>query len=260
MAGQIAREIRSAAEAVKRLDKQVVFVLAIVPILVIAQESLGSRSLFRENLAPLVPAEWRGLAAWGWWFCMQGVVGFLLPVTVLLTVFRRRASEIGLGLGDWKLALVLGAVYVPAVIVGTWFLSSSPEFQAKYPHYGPVAFDWTIFAIYELLFLFYWIGWEYLWRGFMLFGTARVFGLYAIFIQAIPFALLHLNKPLPEALLSVAGGLALGALVWRCRSFWIAVPIHAVQMLILDLWCSLRSRSGVTGTGFADLAQVLGLN
>jgi len=58
----------------------------------------------------------------------------------------------------------------------------------------------------------------------------------------------------------VAGGLALGALVWRCRSFWIAVPIHAVQMLILDLWCSLRSRSGVTGTGFADLAQVLGLN
>ena len=119
-------------------------------------------------------------------------------------------------------------------------------------------YNWGIFLLYQALFLFYWVGWEYLWRGFMLFGTARVFGVYAIFIQTIPFALLHLNKPLAESLLSIVGGIALGGLVWRCRSFWIAVPIHFVQMLILDLWCSLRIRTGVSGVGLDALVRVVG--
>ncbi len=260
MTGRIKNEVNRAVQALRSLDRQVVCILAIVPLLVIAQESLGSRTLFREHLGPLLPQQWRGLAAWGWWFGMQGILGFVLPVLLLTTVFKQKPSQIGLGLGDWKLAVFLAAIYVPAVAIGTWFLSSSPEFQSKYPHYGPASFDWMVFVIYELLFLFYWVGWEYLWRGFMLFGTARVFGLYAIFIQTIPFALLHLNKPLPETILSVIGGIALGALVWRCRSFWIAVPIHAVQMLILDLWCALRSRSGINGTGLTDLMQVLGIN
>ena len=88
-------------------------------------------------------------------------------------------------------------------------------------------------------------------------GTARTFGLYAVFVQAVPFALLHLNKPLPEALLSIVGGVALGALVWRCRSFWIAVPIHAAQMLVLDFWCTLRIRTGVSGVGPAALVELV---
>ena len=74
----------------------------------------------------------------------------------------------------------------------------------------------------------------------------------------VPFALLHAQKPAAEAYLSVLGGIALGALVWRCRSFWIAVPIHAAQMLVLDLWCTLRLRSGAEGIGLDALARALG--
>jgi hypothetical protein len=110
--------------------------------------------------------------------------------------------------------------------------------------------------VYEGLFLFYWIGWEYLWRGFVLFGTARTFGVYAIVVQMVPFAILHYEKPLPEALLSILGGLALGALVWRCRSFWIAVPIHFFQMLMLDFWCTLRLRTEIHGISPGALVDV----
>ena len=117
---------------------------------------------------------------------------------------------------------------------------------------------WLIRFLLEAFFLFYWVGWEYLWRGFVLFGTAPRFGLYAIIIQALPFAVLHFNKPFPEAMLSLVGGVALGGLVWRCRSFWIAVPIHAAQMMILDLWCSLRLRTGARGIGLESLFETLG--
>jgi hypothetical protein len=143
------------------------------------------------------------------------------------------------------------------VAVGTWILSDGAAFQDQYPHYSPATRDWTLFLVYEALFLFYWLGWEYLWRGFLIFGTAHTLGLYAIFVQAVPFAALHVSKPWPEALLSVVGGIALGALVWRCRSFWIAVPIHAAQMMLLDLWCTLRVRTDVSGIGPAAFGDLL---
>ncbi|NND70826.1 MAG: CPBP family intramembrane metalloprotease, partial [Rhodothermales bacterium] len=198
------------------------------------------------------------LASWGWWFSTQGVLGFLIPVLCLVFIFKRKPGEIGLGLGDWKLALGLSALYIPLVVVGTFVLSADPAFQANYPHLRSAASSWKVFAIYESLFIFYWFGWEYLWRGYMLFGTERTFGAYAILIQAIPFALLHAGKPFIEGMLSVVGGIALGALVWRCRLFWIAIPIHAAQMLILDFFCSLRVRTGATGLGLSDLIEMLG--
>ncbi len=243
--------------AAQTLDRQTVFVLLAAAIFVILQMKFGSRSLFHESLASHFPIAWRGVLGWGWWFFVQGVLGFVVPAACLIIVFKRRPSEIGLGLGDWKLALSISLLYLPIVLIGTWILSDGSNFQSVYPHYQPAATDWRMFAVYEGLFLFYWFGWEYLWRGFVLFGTARTFGLYAIIVQAVPFAIMHYQKPMPEALLSVFGGVALGVLVWRCRSFWIAEPIHALQMLALDFWCSLRIRTGVSGIDPGALYHVV---
>ncbi|ARA93490.1 CAAX protease family protein [Rhodothermaceae bacterium RA] len=242
--------------AIRRLDPQTVFVLVACTVFALIQFTAGSRRLFRAELATFFPEAWRGVLAWGWWFFMQGLTGFVLPVLCLRLLFKRSAAEMGLGRGDWKLALILAGLYLPLVVVGTWILSDQAAFQAQYPHYQPAAFDWRFFFVYEALFLFYWMGWEYLWRGFVLFGTAHTFGVYAIFVQTVPFAILHYEKPLPEALLSIVGGIALGALVWRCRSFWIAVPLHALQMLALDFWCTLRLRTNVDGIGPGALVDV----
>jgi len=225
--------------------------------MVILQDAIGSRRLFRRDLADLFPPDMTGILSWGWWFGIQAITGFVFPLLGLKYFFHRRAPEMGLGAGDWRFAAAVAAVYLPIVVVGTWFLSDSPSFQAQYPHFQPATMSWPLFAVYELLFLLYWTGWEYLWRGFVLFGTAHTFGLYAILIQAVPFSILHLSKPFPEPILSLLGGVALGMLVWRCRSFWIAVPIHAAQMMILDLWCTLRIRTGVQGVGLDALIRVL---
>lgn len=242
--------------ALSRLDSQTVFVLTFAAVAVVLQYILGSRQLFYDQFAAHLPAQWRALASWGWWFGMKGVLGFVVPVLALRTLFGASAQGMGLGLGNWRLATLIAGLYLPLVLGATWVLSDSAAFQEQYPHLSQAKTDWTVFLIYEALFLFYWIGWEYLWRGFVIFGTMHSLGLYAILVQAVPFAALHVDKPWPEALLSVVGGVALGALVWRCRSFWIAVPIHAAQMLMLDLWCTLRARSGVDGIGLDALVGV----
>lgn len=249
-------EWQRARRAWSAVDKQTAVVLLFAAFSVILQMNYGDRGFFRTEVAPLLTDNYSGLHGWVWWFGIQGVLGFALPVAILRFGFRNSWSEMGLGLGDWKLASKIALLYLPVVALGTWFLSATPEFMNKYPHYAPAARDWGVFFIYESFFLLYWIGWEYLWRGFVLFGTARAFGVLAIFVQTVPFAILHYEKPMPEAMLSIVGGVALGALVWRTRSFWIAVPIHAAQMMILDAWCSLRVRSGVSGTGLSALLDL----
>ncbi|HEX7072164.1 MAG TPA: CPBP family intramembrane glutamic endopeptidase [Rhodothermales bacterium] len=246
-----------AAAAIRKLDRQTTFVLLSSVFLIFVQFFAGSRRRFLEVAGDRLPDGLEGLFAWSWWFGIQGISGFLIPVLILLLLFRRSPREIGLGIGDWRFGLGVSLLYVPFVVLGTWYFSADPTFQQNYPHLQQAAHNWGMLAVYELMFLFYWIGWEYLWRGYVLFGTVQTFGVYAIIVQAIPFAILHATKPPAEAVLSVVGGVALGAVVWRCRSFWYAVPVHAVQMLLIDVFCTLRIRTGVTGYGIGAIAEIL---
>ena len=249
---------RASKRSGRRAGWQAVAVLLFSVAFVLLQVQLGSRRDFRGWFGDAVSPEGLELWSWGWWFGVQGVTGFVLPVLVLVLLFRRRPSEIGLGLGDWKLATTVSAVYLVLVVVGTWVLSDGADFQAEYPRLPDALVSWRVFWTYHLLFLFYWLGWEYLWRGFVLFGTAPALGpVLAVVAQTVPFAILHADKPVAEAWLSIAGGVGLGLLVWRCRSFWIAVPLHAAQMVLIDLFCTLRQRTGAEGLGPDALAQAL---
>lgn len=249
-------EWRALVRETRALDAQTVTVLLGSVALVFLQFHLGNRRFYFGHIAPHMPAEWVEIGRWLWWFGTQGLTGFVVPVLLLMFVFKRTPREIGLGLGDWKLALGLGAAYVPLVAAGTWVLSAQPAFQMQYPHFGMAAFHWDLFLYYQIGYLMYWLGWEYLWRGFVLFGAAPKFGTWAIILQAVPFALLHLDKPAAEAYLSILGGVALGALCWRCRSFWIAVPLHSVQMLLLDFFCTFRARTGTQGFGWEAISAL----
>lgn len=238
-------------------DLQTIVILTSCVPLVFLQHYFGRNAFFTEHVAKFVPINGMALAGWAWWFISQGFFGFILPVLCLKYIFKQNRTEMGLGLGNWRFALLGCAIYLPIVAVATWFLSAGSDFQATYPHYAGAESSWVQFLLYEALFIFYWMGWEYLWRGYVLFGTQKTLGIYAVFVQMIPFALLHMDKPMAEAYLSILGGIALGVLCLYCRSFWIAVPIHAAQMLILDFWCSLRARSGGhSGVGFDSLWKV----
>jgi len=242
-------EMQRLRKALRSLDVQTTVVLTVSALLLIVTFTFGSRFFFIEHVAP----NGSPLQAWGWWFLIQGITGFVIPLVILVIGFGHSLSKVGVGLGDWKLGLTVVILYVPVVIIGTWIFSDDRAFQLQYPHFRAAVDSWPVFMMYHGLFLIYWVGWEYLWRGFLLFGTYHSFGIHAIFVSSLPYALLHVDKPTSELLLSLVGGIVLGAVVWRCRSFWVAVPIHAVQMMALDFWCSLRLRSGVSGIGFDAL-------
>lgn len=251
-------QIRQAVAKLKDLDAQSVFVLTAAAVLLILHEGIGGQACFRMLFEGVIDPDKMLFWGWGWWSLMQFVLGLVVPLACMVLFFKRGFVEMGLGLGDWRVAGLALAVYLPAVAVGTWFVSDMPAMLAYYPRFKLAALDWNLFWATQGFALLYFIGWEYFFRGFILFGLLPRFGLLAVFIQTVPFAAMHFTKPLVEGLTSVIGGIVLGFVVVRVRSFWVAVPLHMAQYFLLILWCVLRHRTGVRGVGWDALVSLFG--
>lgn len=99
--------------------------------------------------------------------------------------------------------------------------------------------------------------WEFIWRGFMLFGLEKKFGYYSVLIQMIPFVILHNGKPFLETFGAIFGGIALGILALRTRSFYYCVIIHIGVMYSIDVISSLRFRADDYGIGITSLINII---
>jgi membrane protease YdiL (CAAX protease family) len=143
---------------------------------------------------------------------------FVLPMGIILLVFRENPRDFGFQLGDWRvgLALTLGSIVIMAPIL--YFLGRSNSSMKEYYNWQLGLLPWDM-----LVQLF---AWEFLFRGWLLFGYARKFGPEAIWLQAVPFALAHLGKPEVETLSTIFGGFIFGWIAYRTRSFLYPFIIH----------------------------------
>ena len=116
-----------------------------------------------------------------------------------------------------------------------WIASASQTFAETYPQGGSVLRENIgLLALYEICILIYMLGWEFIWRGYMLFGLKEKFGYFAIFIQMLPFYILHRGKPDIELFASILAGLILGIQAWRSRSFIYCWLLHWFVMVSID--------------------------
>lgn len=148
---------------------------------------------------------------------------FAIPMLVIVLLFRESPASYGFRLGNWRvgLAWTLAACLSMAIIL--WFLARSPAMQAYYDARAPAR------EVGRLIFLngVDLFGWEFIWRGLILFAFARAFGPgAAIFLQAVPFAFMHLGKPEVETLSTIFGGAGFGFVAWQSESFLYPWLIH----------------------------------
>ena len=137
-------------------------------------------------------------------------------------------TDWGLGLGNWRWwipwTLLLVVLIVPLVLLAAWVF---PVFRDYYPMYGPARDSLSELLKYHGGMGFYMLGWEFMFRGFLLFGMARRGNEhFAVLFQAIPFFLMHDGKPEPEMISSFFGAILLGYFCLRAKSFWPAFILH----------------------------------
>ena len=147
---------------------------------------------------------------------------FIGAVLFLWLVYREPPAAFGLQWGDWRRGLLYTLVACAVMAPVLWFAARTPAMQAFYRE--KAAGGLLRVSLLNGVELF---GWEFIWRGLVLFAYARAFGPGpAILLQAVPFAFMHLGKPEVETLSTLFGGAAFGLIAWRTRSFLYPWLIH----------------------------------
>jgi len=143
----------------------------------------------------------------------------IFPAFTILVILRKNPLDFGLRLGNYKLwgfyVAITVLIAIPALYVGSLFSSVGQYYTKPFNYYS------FFTQIVPLLF-----AWEYMLRGFLLFGLKEKFKEASILIQMVPFVLLHIGKPEIEILMCIPMGLWFGYIAYRGKSFWPAFITH----------------------------------
>ena len=220
------------------------------------EDDENANTLFLRSLFALVAgafllwAQWRApafwenssvAANWGRWVASSVVSNFVLPLGIVWFFFaqslrhhdwlknqKHNAWNYGWNFQNWKFHLKIAGACVLVALPFLWFFSRDPALREAYVFLLPPKNSPRELVFLVSTLVLYMFCWEWFFRGFLLFGLAQGFGAVpAIGIQAILFGLSHFGKPPIEVAGAFAGGLILGALCWREKSFFPAFLIHA---------------------------------
>lgn len=142
----------------------------------------------------------------------------VIPLLITLVFFRETPQDYGFSLGNWKLGLIYTLMGILLMTPVIYLLGNQDVSAQKYYERFLPGLPWTTFL--DL------IGWEFIFRGWILFAYARKFGPDALWLQAVPFAIAHIGKPEIETLSTIFGGFAFGWVAWRTHSFLYPFLIH----------------------------------
>jgi len=147
----------------------------------------------------------------------------IFPVLTILIFLRKNPFDFGLRLGNYKLWLPYVLIFLAIAIPILYVSSDMSSVQGYYR--SERNFDLLKYALQMGVYM---LGWEFLFRGFMLFGLKEKFKEGSIIIQMIPFVLLHIGKPEIEIISTIFTGLLWGYICYRGKSFWPAYIMHIV--------------------------------
>jgi membrane protease YdiL (CAAX protease family) len=178
----------------------------------------------------------------------QRLLGFIifgiLPVVIIQFPEGADISQFGIKCpvgATWYWTAFLSVL----VVVMNLLNASRPANLAMYPQVRKKEWSVKLFVASALTWILYLIGYEFLFRGFLLFAALPVMGLWpAIALNTAIYMLVHLPKGIKETLGAIPLGVILCYLTVQTGSIWIAVLVHIV-MALSNEWLSLRAHPGM---------------
>jgi membrane protease YdiL (CAAX protease family) len=252
------KELRRFLDIIRTMDRKVIIIFLSVAVLQTISWYYTSRNFFRINFFPYYQNNSDVfLYEYLYWFIGDFFTFFILSIIVIKFILKENLKNYGLQFGDYRTGLILSTIFFLVMVPAIWFFSVEPDFSEKYPHLLSTRNNYNEFLIYESGMMLYMISWEFIWRGFMLFGLKEKFGYYSVLIQMIPFVILHNGKPAAETFGAIAGGIALGVLALRTNSILYCVITHMGIMFTIDLISTLRYRANEYGVGLDALLNII---
>jgi len=169
------------------------------------------------------------------WAAFKLVHYGLLPYVCIKLVLKKNVRDFGAHFvwepKIWLLYLGMLCVILPL----TYLASGTQSFLKTYPKYGGAGESLEQFFLWEAAYAFQFLMLEFFFRGFLSFALARHFGSLAVFVMAVPYAMIHLSKPLAECLGAIIAGIVLGTVALRTRSILGGVVVHSIVAWTMDI-------------------------
>ena len=170
------------------------------------------------------------------------------PFIAIKLVLRTRFRDYGASFDrkhlvkGWPIYAGMFLIMLPFI-----YLASRMEaFQKYYPFYHLREDEplWPRFITWELLYAAQFIALEFFFRGFLVHALKKRFGVYAIFVAAVPYCMIHFDKPMPETFGAIAAGIALGFMSLKTGSIWLGAALHISVAWTMDTIAVWRIMNG----------------
>jgi membrane protease YdiL (CAAX protease family) len=170
------------------------------------------------------------------WWVGSILIGFLaLPALLMATLPGKRRRDCNLSFRGFRDHFWIYVGLYGAMLPVIWVVSLSPSFYTFYPMYGQAGRSWFDLLIWEGMYAGQFVALEFFFRGFLVGGLGRYIGIFAVPVSVMPYMMIHLSKPLPEAAASIVAGFILGYLAWKTKSIWGGVCVHCALAATMDL-------------------------
>jgi membrane protease YdiL (CAAX protease family) len=164
----------------------------------------------------------------------------LIPVLVILLIFRAPVSNYG-SATDYFAKSIIWWIPVAVLIIGiNYFASRKKNNLAQYPQIRVKQWDSGLLLLSALSWITYLAGYEFMFRGFLLYSCLESFGYWpAIVINISLYSLVHLPKGSRETIGSIFFGFILSYITIRLGSFWFAFLVH-ITLALSNEWFSIN--------------------
>ena len=151
----------------------------------------------------------------------------LVPLAIVLFLFRDHPRRYGLRIGDWRAGLTLAGIGTAVMLPLVIWAGHQPDFAAYYAASTTSAGDVAITNVLDVF------GAEFVFRGFLMFTLIRTVGPLGVVLAAVPFTFAHLGKPELETVSTLLGGTIFGWLDWRTGSILYSATAHAIILTVV---------------------------
>ena len=172
----------------------------------------------------------------------------VFPLVIVL-LYRMAPTSLGMGIGNWRLGIVLGLGGLVLTFAGLFSGWRDPAMQEFYPFSKAAMESPGRFVLYESAYVvLYYLAWELTFRGVLLFGLLALLPptltgvLSAILLQTIVSTVFHIGHPDSEILGAFIFGLLSGLVTAAAGSFLYALVLHASAGILNDTVMYRRSR------------------
>jgi len=178
------------------------------------------------------------------------VLLFAFPFVFILLFFPQpleTLKSLGLQFGDPRLGILIVLIGAPIMAVVSFISTKNPAIREQYPFSKKACENSKKFVLYEISYLvFYYVTWEFTFRGVLLFGLIEWGGgdtdgiIIAILVQAIIATVYHLGHPHMEIFGALLGSVIFGIIAYATQSILYTIILHAFIGILNDAILYLR--------------------